>query len=62
MPYKVGVFIKTKEAERLERWLPTQYDNYDVAADATDVKNRQLGVPETGLVPPGHRFAMFDAA
>lgn len=58
--FKLGIFIKTPKGERLHKWLPDRFTTFAAADKACEEKNRHLGVPTTGEVANGHKFAMFD--
>lgn len=64
--YKIGIFIKTKDSEKLKKWLPERYPDFDSVNSATDKKNIDLGheLDQYGNITPkpGQSFAMFDDA
>lgn len=59
--YKLGIFVALKKGEKLVRWLPERFDDFDTADAACVAKNKELGV-SPAKVKPGDRFAMFDDA
>lgn len=63
MPFRIGIFVKlgknSKKPERLEKWLPERYTNFDAVDTAVNKKNRDLKADLSNLTP-GQKFAMFD--
>ena len=67
MSFKVGIFIRGKQKDKIEKWLPERYTSHESAGIATTAKNVDLGhsIDKDGCpigVPLGRRFAMYDNA
>ena len=61
MAFKIEIFIQKLNGDyKYVKTLTKLYDTFEEAEKACIQKNKDLGVPEDGIVPPGHKFCMFD--